>query len=205
MKHLCEKLLISTGCEEMLKQTFSGVPLEVMKRMTSGEKSGKGCKYSPELWSLALTLQFYTAKACEFVKRSFNLALPHQSKIRRCYSKIPAEPRFTQPAFQALSVKVNEAEKERRKVVCSLMLDEMAINKHVSWDGTRFWEHVDLGNGVKDDDSSPVAKDALIFMVVSTNGFWKVPCAYFFVNGLSGSERANLVKICIKKLHDAGV
>lgn len=205
VKHLREKQLISTGCEEMLKQTFSGVPLEMMKRMTSGKKSGKGCKYSPELRSFALTLQFYSAKAYEFVRRTFNLALPHQSQIRRWYSKIPAEPGFTQPAFQALSAKVTEAEKEGRQVVCSLMLDEMAIKKHVSWDGTRFRGYVDLGNGVEDDDSSPVAKDALVFMVVSINGSWKVPCAYFFVEGLSGSERANLVKICIKKLHDAGV
>ena len=53
--------------------------------------------------------------------------------------------------------------------------------------------------------TSPVAKDALVFMVVSINGSWKVPCAYFFVDGLSGSERAHLVKICIKKLHDVGV
>eukprot|EP00112_Aurelia_sp_Birch-Aquarium-sp1_P014097 Seg3016.5 transcript_id=Seg3016.5/GoldUCD/mRNA.D3Y31 product="DNA transposase THAP9" protein_id=Seg3016.5/GoldUCD/D3Y31 len=205
VKHLREKQLISTGCEEMLKQTFSGVPLEMMKRMTSGKKSGKGCKDSPELRSFALTLQFYSAKAYEFVRRTFNLALPHQSQIRRWYSKIPAEPGFTQPAFQALSAKVTEAEKEGRQVVCSLMLDEMAIKKHVSWDGTRFRGYVDLGNGVEDDDSSPVAKDALVFMVVSINGSWKVPCAYFFVEGLSGSERANLVKICIKKLHVAGV
>ncbi|KAG1672898.1 DNA transposase THAP9 [Nymphon striatum] len=205
VKCLQEKQLISTGCEEMLKQNFVGVPLEIMKRLTSGRKSGKGCKYSPELRSFALTLQFYSAKAYEFVRTSFNLALPHQSEIRHWYSKIPAEPGFTEPAFQALSAKVDEAAKKGRQIVCSLMLDEMAIKKHVSWDGIRFRGYVDIGNGAEDDDSAPVAKDALVFMVVSINGSWKVPCAYFFVDGLSGADRANLVKICIEKLHDAGV
>ena len=42
-------------------------------------------------------------------------------------------------------------------------------------------------------------------MVVSLNGSWKVPCAYFLIDGLSGKERANLVEICIKRLHDSGV
>ena len=78
VKHIRKKQLISTGCEEMLKQAFSGVPLEMMKRMTSGKKSGKASKYSPELWSFALTLQFYSGKAYEFVRRTINLALPHQ-------------------------------------------------------------------------------------------------------------------------------
>ena len=97
VKHLSQKQIISPSCEEMLNQTFSGASLDLMKRITSGRKSGKGSKYLPELKSFALTLQFYSAKAYEFVRRTFNLALPHQSQIR-WYSKIPADPGFTQPA-----------------------------------------------------------------------------------------------------------
>ena len=33
----------------------------------------------------------------------------------------------------------------------------------------------------------------------------KSPVASFFIDGLSGVEHANLVKVCIKKLHDVGV
>jgi hypothetical protein len=84
------------------------------------------------------------------------------------------------------------------------MLDEMSIKKHVSWDGKKYQGYVDLGNGA-DDDSLPIAKDALVFMVVSLNSSWKVPCGYFFVDGLSGKERANLVRVCIQRLHDVGV
>ena len=59
------------------------------------------------------------------------------------------------------------------------MLDEMAIKKNVSWDGTRY---VDIGsNETDDDDSLPVAKDALVFMVVAINSSWKVPIAYFLL------------------------
>ena len=84
------------------------------------------------------------------------------------------------------------------------MLDEMAIKKHVFWDGKRFRGYVDLGNDV-DDDSLPVARDALVFMVVCVNSSWKVPCAYFFLDGLGGAERANLIQNCIGRLFEARI
>ena len=204
VSELRDKKLISPNCEDMLNQTFEGVPLALMKRVKSNKKSGKGCVYSPELKSFALTLQFYSAKAYSFVRKTFNLALPSQSQIRRWYSKIPADPGFTKPAFDALKLKAAESKENGKEVLCSLMLDEMSIKKHVSWDGKKYQGYVDLGNGA-DDDSLPMAKDALVFMVVSQNSSWKVPCGYFFVDGLSGKERANLVRVCIQRLHDVGV
>ena len=203
VKQLQKEDLISSKCEEMLDQTFARIPLALMKRMTS-KKSGKGNKYSPELKSFALTLQFYSAKAYEFVRNTFNVALPSQSQIRRWYGKVAADPGFTKPAFNALKVKVEDAQKNGKKIICSLMLDEMAIKKHISWDGKTFQGYVDLGNGI-DDDSLPVAKDTLVFMVVSIDGSWKVPVGYFFVDGLSGKERANLVEVCIQRLSDVSV
>jgi hypothetical protein len=200
VKQLKEKDLISSACEEMLQRNFSGVPVALFKRMASN--SGKGCKYSPELKAFAITLQFYSAKAYDFVRKTFNLALPHPVQIRKWYSKVPAEPGFTEPAFQALSQRLKSSGK---KVICSLMIDEMAIKKHVSWDGKKFRGYVDLGNSVEDDDSAHIAKDALVFMVVGVNETWKVPVGYFFIDGLSGKERANLIKVCTKKLHDVGV
>ena len=45
----------------------------------------------------------------------------------------------------------------------------MAIRRHVAWDGEKYRGFVDLGCGVDDDDSSPVAKDALVIMAVCIN------------------------------------
>ena len=88
-----------------------------------------------------------------------------------------------------------------------MMLDEMTIKKNISWDLRRhkYSGFVDLGNDADDDDSMPVAKDALVFMLVHINGSWKVPCAYFLIDGMNGNERANLVSICIQRLADVGV
>jgi hypothetical protein len=122
------------------------------------------------------------------VRKTFNLALLHPVQIRKWYTKVPAEPGFTEPSFQALSQRVKNTEK---KVICSLMIEDVAIKKHVSWDGKKFRGYVDLGNDVKHDDSAPIAKDALVFMVVGLNETWKAPVGYFFVDAWSEWKRTS--------------
>ena len=201
---LKEKHLINSECAALLETAFSGVPLELMKRLlTQKEKKNPGA-YPPELRSFAMTLKFYSAKAYNYVRESFNLGLPCASVIRSWYSSMNGEPGFTKDAMTALKAKVLAAKRDGQEVVCALMLDEMAIRKHVEWDGKKFRGFVDLGTGL-DDDSLPEATDALVFMAVSVNSSWKVPCGYFLVNGLTGEEKANLTKECITKLHDVGV
>ena len=41
-------------------------------------------------------------------------------------------------------------------------------------------------------------------MAVCVNGSWKVPLAYFLVNGLDGKEHANIARLRIEKLSDTG-
>ena len=201
---LKEEQLINSQCASILESTFSGVPLELMKRLvTQKEKKNPGA-YPPELRSFAMTLKFYSAKAYNYVRKSFDLGLPCASVIRSWYSSMNGEPGFTKDAMSALKAKVLAAKRDGQEVVCGLMLDEMSIRKHVEWDGKRFRGYVDLGTGI-DDDSLPEATDALVFMAVSVNSSWKVPCGYFLVNGLTGEEKANLTKECITKLHDVGV
>lgn len=84
-------------------------------------------------------------------------------------------------------------------MICSLILHEMAIKKHISWGSYKFRGYVDIGNDIND-DTTPVAKDTLVFIIVCINGSWKVPCTSFLIEGLSSAGRANLVKLCIQQL-----
>ena len=203
---LRKERLVSEPCEEMLERTFSGVPLEVMKRIVSHKHKKLSRKsYPPELRAFALTLQFYSTKAYKYVRENFNLALPHPGVIRRWYQSIDGEPGFTSEALSALRARVQKMKEDGNgEVICSLMIDEMAIKKHVEWTGSKFSGYVDMGTTV-DDDTNPVATEALVFMVVALNSNWKIPVGYFLIAGLSGTERANLVKQCLMKLHDVGV
>lgn len=42
-------------------------------------------------------------------------------------------------------------------------------------------------------------------MIVAINDTWKCPVGYFFVNGLSGTQKMNLVTQCLNALFDCGV
>ena len=196
--------LISANCSEVLQAIFSGVPSELMQRMLNCKTSrGKGRAYCDELQAFAMTLQFYSAKAYDFVRETFDLTLPHPRSLRTWYSHINGEPGFTKCAFDAISAQVLTDTANGRATICSLMLDEMAIRKHIEYTNGQFHGYVDIGNG-QIDDSTPVAKDALVIMVVAVNTSWKVPVGYFLVDGMSGVERANLVNEALQRLHTTG-
>ncbi|ELT87347.1 hypothetical protein CAPTEDRAFT_189147 [Capitella teleta] len=74
----------------------------------------------------------------------------------------------------------------------------MAIRQKMEWNGKKF----DMGTDVTD-DSMPLAKEALAMMVVGLNCNFKLPIAYFLINGLG--ERAGLVNQALERCHDAGV
>ena len=86
---LKERKLISSSCEEMLTRNLSGVPIALLKRMTS--KAGKGCKYSPELKSFALTPQFTPRKYTILCERR---SILHCPILFRFASGIPKSPRI---------------------------------------------------------------------------------------------------------------
>ncbi len=100
---------------------------------------------------------------------------------------------------------MSEAAAKGQKVLCALMIDDIAIKKHVEYDGKKFCGYVNLGadyDGVQLNDN--VATDPLVFMVTAVNAQWNVPVGYFLVHGLTGTERANLVNLSLQKLHDIG-
>jgi len=71
-------------------------------------------------------------------------------------------------------------------------MDEMAIRQQVEWDGKKLRGYVDYGTEI-DDDGVPVAREALTFLVVGINHSFKLPVGYFLIDGLSGTQRANLI------------
>jgi hypothetical protein len=157
-----------------------------------------------ELKSFTMTLSFYSLKAYNYVRKTFQLALPHPSTVRMWYTGLYGQLGFTEEAFAALAVRVQEATGDGKQIVRSLMFDEMATRKHTGRNGQRFVGYLDVGSGV-DDNSATVATEALDFTVVSLNSNWKLAWGYFLICGLSGAERAKFVNQSLLKLHDVGV
>lgn len=112
-----------------------------------------------------------------------------------------AKPGFTSEALNMLTLKVKFANKP---VICSLMLDEMAIRQKLDFDGQNYYGRLDFGTGLEY-DILELAKECLVFMVVSMNENWKIPVGYFQASSLTGAQKAELTKHALNLLKGTGI
>jgi len=88
-----------------------------------------------------------------------------------------------------------------KNLVCAMMLDEMCIKEDINFNGKTNQEFIDLGMGMME---LPLAREALVIMLVALNSNWKIPIVYLFTNGLLGQEKANIVNLCLEAVHQSG-
>lgn len=167
-------MIYATHASAHLEKTFDEIPSLLVARMLKNvrTKSVSTSAYLEELRKFAIILHFYSAKAYEYVRKTFNLALPHQSVIKKWSSAVECTPGFSNLCFETLRIKVQEAKDRGHRVICSLLLDEMSIKKQIDYDGRRFWGYIDHGLDLQDDEIDP-AQEVLVLMVVALNASWK--------------------------------
>jgi len=87
----------------------------------------------------------------------------------------------------------------------NLVSDAMAIKKGKIWDPAtqRFTGFIDYGNSSITSDAQ--ATEALFFMLVSLNGKWKLPVAYFLVNKPSGKVQGELINTALRLTDEKGI
>ncbi|KAL4127097.1 hypothetical protein QTP88_011295 [Uroleucon formosanum] len=153
-----------------------------------------------------------TIKLIKYFNDAFDIlnsskALPDVSTIRKWYSKLDGLPGMTKESFQAISLKVKGMKVNGKQLYGCLVMDEMSIKQHVHWTGTRHQGYIDFGLGGKTEemDNLPYAKDAFVIMVVGMNTSWKVPIAYYLINGISAEEKANIILNCLQVLDTTGI
>ncbi|KAG8174446.1 hypothetical protein JTE90_027101 [Oedothorax gibbosus] len=184
LSHLQSENLVDEDSLNILN-TLSKANTEIFSRLLSS--TNMNAKYSEELRTFALTLHFYSPRAYEYVRTSFNLALPHQRTLSRWYQHIDGAPGITREALNVLELKIKSSE---HPLYFSLIMDEMSIRQQVEFDGKECHGYVNHGNydSNNDDDSLPLAKDAFVLLVVCINGHWKLPVGYFLTDGLNSCE-----------------
>jgi len=160
-------------------------------------------KYSPAIRQFALSLHFFSVKAYQYVREQFNTILPHPRTLSKWYSHLNAEPGFTSESLNILELKVKYSP---HAVFGSLVMDEIAIRQHLEYDSStgKYYGRVDMGSGI-DNDSLEVAKECLVFLVVSVNENWKLPIGYFLVCSLNSSQKLALVRYALHVLEKTGI
>lgn len=174
----------------------------IIKEIEKGKVRGR---YSPELRSFALTLNFYSPKAYNYVREVYRNKLPAPSTLRSWYANTNGSPGFTQEAINILK-KRSEAAGDK-KIYATLMMDEIAIRKQLEWSHPekKFIGYVDCGTVIPQPDNMPLAKEALVYLITGINERWKIPVAYFYIAGLTSQERAEITLQIINFIVPSGV
>lgn len=73
---------------------------EIIERKLNGKKLA----FSNELKKFAVTLQYYSTKAYNFVRKQFLNVLPHPRTLSKWYHIINGEPGFTKETFNTLKL-----------------------------------------------------------------------------------------------------
>ncbi|KAF4517055.1 hypothetical protein B566_EDAN004675 [Ephemera danica] len=192
-------LASETACDLLLASVPDSAK-PILERMLSGKLRGE---YPPELRSFAITLSFYSTKAYEYVRKTFNNSLPNTRTLEKWYQTVDASPGFHTEAMNAISLRVQEAELKGEKVLLSLMVDGMSIKKKIELVGSEVCGYVDFGATIESDQQDE-AREALVFLVNAMNSNWKVPIGYFLIAGIDGTELASLIKKGLSLLHNTG-
>lgn len=159
--------------------------------------------YTPAIRSFALALQFYTAKAYSFVRKTFNKLLSHSVTLNKWFSINKGEPGFTHEAFNAIKTKILHSS---QLIICNILTDKLAIRKQSSFLNGKFYGGVNLGTGFENCDSDNIqeATNVIVFLAVGINGHWKIPVGYFLGLNFSETKRVNLLTKCLQLIADTG-
>lgn len=187
--------------EEYLNLMQFSKPLAgIFKRQLSKAKNQPmPKKYSPEIITFAMNLNFYSPKAYDFVRKAFNNVIPHPKTLSSWYKSVDAKPGFTKEAFNTLQSLVSLDEKHH--LYCNLSFDEIHIRTQVEWVGDKAYGYVDFGD---EKESDVIATQVLVFMLVCVNKNWKMPLGYFPISSINSSQKVNLIHHCLENIYEAG-
>lgn len=159
-------------------------------------------KYSPALRKFCLRIQFHSTGAYNELRKFFSNRLPTRRTLQRWLRCIDSSPGITEVAMNAISEKVHAQE---GKLYLCLMSDDVAIKKQVVWNTEEksFDGFSTITNtSTQSENKLPVAKEALVYMAVGSN--FKIPIAFFFLDGLQAIDRAVLTKEVIRAVEATG-
>lgn len=148
-----------------------------------------------------MTLRLHSPVGYEFVRNSFDNALPHSSTIRSWYSSIDAKPGHMREAYDHLK----RMAEEKHYPVC-ICMDEMSIRQQIQYipSEDRHTGFVTYGLCEENGDMKHATK-ALVFMVQGLNEPFKIAVSYFFISSLLAAQRAQLLMEVVEMVISTGM
>ena len=161
--------------------------------------------YSEEIRCFALTLHYYSPKSYKYVRKSFGDSLPHTRTISKWMANAKVTSGFNEGSFESVKERCRNSDKP---ILVNLVHDEMHIKQHLEWDhhSKKWLGFADIQTSKNQSKGKkPLANEALNYMIVAVNDSWKMNMGHFFIRGLDGDQRADILTSCLTKLHETGV
>ena len=133
-----------------------------------------------------MTLDFYSPRAHEYLRKVF--ALPHRHSLSEWTSSVDCEPGFFNDVYDHLKSKV---EANPHHSDCVLICDAMSIAELLKYCHKLgdMIGYVNFGKDIAVPDPDAVAKEALVFMLVSfKGGGWKYPVRYVLCDKINAKD-----------------
>lgn len=165
-------------------------------------------QYDADIRCFAITLSYFSPRAYQFIRMKFGNNLPHPGTIRQWYAKSSSngEPGISADSLEVLKALVSELKAKNEKLYATLVFDEMAIRKNVTWCESRkkFLGFINYGK-IDCDEYLPIASNAIVFMLNGINVQFNLPVAHYFINNLDTSEKMFLLITVVKAITDIGL
>lgn len=164
--------------------------------------------YPPSVRAFAIGLFNISPRAYAFVRQKVNNHLPYKSTIQQWYrnSELDSTSGIGQHSLKMLGEKAKEMSDKNEQLVVSVVLDEMAIQRFMSWcrATNRFIGLIERGTPVENEDFN-LAKKVIVFMVCGVNAKFEQPVGYFFIQSLKYNHRAEVVTELLTEITKRGI
>lgn len=193
---LKEKHLIEREPADILERCFDGDILDLVRNEFLNQSKGKEARrYSDTVKQFAMTVFYYSPQAYEYCRTMF--CLPGISTLRNWLSNISSDPGFL---TNVMDCACNSGEAN----YC-LMVDSMSIRKQTMYENGKVTGFCDYG-GFVGEDTSALASEALVFLIVPLNGpNMQYPIGYFLIDKICASVQAELIKTALTLTAEKGL
>lgn len=152
---------------------------------------------------------YHSSRAYEYVRKRFHNHLPNIKTIRNWFanSDIRSDPGIQEDHMERLRKIANDFEKKHnRKLMCSLVFDEMNIRQQIFW-SSHHLDYIGYVNFGQDPESekNTIAKQAIVFVLNGIEVNFEFPIAYYFIDTLNKHQRKHLLNNIIATIVRCGI
>lgn len=200
---LKEENYINTDAASILDKNFSGITNQLFKsELKNKGRPAKGHRYTEEIKKFALTLNFYSPRAYNFVRTV--LSLPCPSALSNWTSSVKCDPGFLRDVFEYLKEKAHNDSSYRD---CALIVDGMYVKSGVVYNKSKgcYEGFANFGEDIIAFDPDVIATEALVFMLVGLKGHWKSPVGYVLCNSTNATNLSCLISKALELASSHGL